>query len=710
VKRPISVQKFGSSVLEREDDLQRAVHAIFADVRAGYSVIAVVSALGNTTDELLAEARAATFAPDPRVLARLLATGEARAAALLSLAIERAGLPVGLLGSENAGIVTEGPLLDASPIGLDEDLLLGELAHAPVVVLPGFVGRRVDGELTLLGRGGSDLTAVYVAGRLRAERCVLFKDVDGLYEWDPRDVERGAPRRFANCAYTDVLALPEGIVQHKAVTTARALGLAFEVGRLVDDGAGRTCVSQEPSTWFADTNGPQRPLRIALLGLGTVGGGVLTHLLADPARFQVRNILVRDLDKHIGANRAAALGVDARVFTNDVRVIQAAAASKAQDHSHESIHSNRAISANRAIGASESGDEGAAIDLVIEALGGVEPAATWLLGFLNQGVSVITANKAAVAKRFDELHAAAAEHAVFLGLSATVGGVVPALETARRLRGPAPPSAIETRSTALPVGPPSLAGTDVMHPRSEGAPIRSVEGVLNGTSSFVLDRLASGESLEEAVAAAQARGLAEADPTMDLDGSDVVHKLLILAATTFAERKLPAVLWMRRAGIEAATPDLFAQASAQGGVVRLVARACLASDGALQLEVAPQVLCAAHPLGRLSGAGNGVCFEVAGQGVVTVRGEGAGRWPTAESVMGDVFAALACWRRFARIAQPKVHPEALTSRKANPPRAGQPQANPTAADQRKAGHPTTRSAASDPKPAPFNRNGGAGHE
>lgn len=680
MKRPISVQKFGSSVLEREDDLQRAVHAIFADVRAGYSVIAVVSALGNTTDELLAEARAATFAPDPRVLARLLATGEARAAALLSLAIERAGLPVGLLGSENAGIVTEGPLLDASPIGLDEDLLLGELAHAPVVVLPGFVGRRVDGELTLLGRGGSDLTAVYVAGRLRAERCVLFKDVDGLYEWDPRDGERGAPRRFLNCAYADVLALPEGIVQHKAVTTARALGLAFEVGRLVDDGAGRTRVSGEPSTWFADVPSPPQPLRIALLGLGTVGGGVLAHLLANPLHFDVRHILVRDLDKHIGANRAAALGIETRVFTDDVRVIQAAASRRE----------------TRAKGAAEgSAEQDASIDLVIEALGGVEPAAKWLLGFLKQGVSVITANKAAAASCLDELRAAAAEHAAFLGLSATVGGVVPVLETAQRLRQRAAQTGAE--------------------PSQNSAPIRSVEGVLNGTSSFVLDRLATGESLEQAVAAAQARGLAEADPTLDLDGSDVVHKLLILAATTFDERACSSVAWTRRVGIKAATPALFAQAAASGGVVRLVARACLGNDGALQLEVGPQVLSPAHALGRLQGAGNGVCFEVAGQGVVTVRGEGAGRWPTAESIMGDVFQALACWQRHARSAQPNLHSEVLASHKANHSQANQTAANrleesPPSPGQGEASHLTTRSAASDPKPAQSNRSGGASHE
>lgn len=579
MKRPISVLKFGSSVLEREADLVRAVHAIFAELRAGHAVIAVVSALGNTTDELLAEARSATFAPDPRVLARLLATGEARAAALLSLAVERAGLPVGLLGAENAGILTEGPLLDAAPIGLDEDLLHGELAKAPIVVLPGFVGRRVDGELSLLGRGGSDLTAVYVAGRLGAARCILFKDVDGLFEWDPAQVERGRPRRFANCTYADVLALPEGIVQHKAVTTARALGLTFEVGTLL--ASERTRVSAEPSTWAPPADAaPVGPLRVALLGLGTVGGGVLQHLCGFPDGFEVRHIVVRDLAKHTGAGRAADLGLDPRVFTTNFADVQG-------------------------------------VDLVIEALGGVEPAADWIAACLKRGVHVVTANKAAVAARVAELEALADQSGAVFATSAAVGGVVPALETARRL------CADPTQS------------------------VRSIEGVLNGTSSFVLDRLALGEALGEAVAAAQERGFAEADPTLDLDGSDVAHKLELLARATFG----PAATleWQRLEGLAAASEADFAAAQRSGGIVRLVARAT-AQASTVMLEVGPQVLAGEHPLGRASGASNGVCFELTGAGVVTLTGAGAGRWPTAESVMGDVLELVRARGRRAATA------------------------------------------------------------
>jgi len=633
VKRPLSVQKFGSSVLDSEADLARAVHAIYADVRAGYSVLAVVSALGGTTDALLAEARATTPAPDPRVLARLLATGEARSAALLSLAVERVGLSVGLLGSENAGILTEGPLLDAEPIGLDAEVLLGELERAQVVVLPGFVGRRVDGELALLGRGGSDLTAVFVAGRLGAARCVLFKDVDGLFEWDPAAVERGLPRRYQTCSYADALALEGGIVQEKAVTTARALGLAFEVGSLF--GTAPTRVSAEASSWsnlgcegHAETPGTSTgkpPLRVALLGLGTVGGGVLEHVLAEPELFTVTRVLVRDLDKHVGARRATDLGLTAEVFTTDFGDILACDP-----------------------------------DLVVEAIGGVEPAGKWMAQCLAAGIDVVTANKAACSIHGQALQVAAFEGRALLGFAAAVGGVTPALETARRLAG-GEPDGLDPRASEPSMQLDSRgAGRAIEHGRSstaqpEGAPtdpqamqafkdpsaagpqagqVRGLEGVLNGTSSFVLDRLAAGVDLSAAIAEAQSRGFAEADPSLDLDGRDVAHKLELLVAAAFPG--MP-VEWRSCSGLEAAAPGLFE--GPRQGVVRLVARAILpAGGGAVELDVGPRALAPGHPLGNLEGAQCGVSFTLDGAGVVTVSGTGAGRWPTAESVFADLLA------------------------------------------------------------------------
>lgn len=575
MKPAVSVLKFGSSVLREEADLTCAVHAIFADLRRGRRVVAVVSAIGATTDRLLAEARAATEAPDARLLARLLATGEARAAALLGLALERAGLPVALLGPENAGIVTEGDLLDAHPIGLDEERLFGELAARPVLVLPGFVGRRLDGELTLLGRGGSDLSAVFVAGRLGAERCVLFKDVEGLFEWDPSDTQRALPRRFAACSYADVLALPGGIVQKKAIATARELGLVFEVGCLGARPGGRTLVGPGPSRFapLPGSGADERPLRVGLLGLGTVGGGVHAHLLPLGSQFTIASILVRDRAKHVVAGRARAAELVPELVTDD-----------------------------------PDGFFAAELDVVVEALGGEEPAGSLVARALEAGLHVVSANKAALAARWDELVQLAAARDVRLLASAAVGGVVPMLETARRL---------------FAVGPGHVA---------------SLEGVLNGTSSFVLGRLAEGDDLASAVHAAQDRGLAEADPRLDLDGTDVAHKLELLARATFGPAKC---VWGKRMGVEAAGPELFEAVRVRGGSVKLVARAVRLEPGGVRLDVAPIVLSGNHPLAGLRGAGNGVLFELSGEGPLVLFGEGAGRWPTAESVLGDLYEVWA---------------------------------------------------------------------
>ncbi|MDF1836353.1 MAG: homoserine dehydrogenase, partial [Planctomycetota bacterium] len=187
--QPISVLKFGSSVLRSVEDLPSVVHGIYGEWRRGRRVIAVVSALGSTTDDLLAQARELEVDPDPRHLAQLLATGENTSGALLTLALQRAGVPARSVGPGDIGLVSQGGHLDAHPVGLDVHALRNQLKTIPVLVLPGFVSHRSDGDLALLGRGGSDLTAIHLAGCLaksaESVRCLLVKDVPGLFEWDP---------------------------------------------------------------------------------------------------------------------------------------------------------------------------------------------------------------------------------------------------------------------------------------------------------------------------------------------------------------------------------------------------------------------------------------------------------------------------------------------------------------------------------------------
>lgn len=241
---PIAVLKFGSSVLPDESHLAHAVKEIREWREAGYRVIAVVSALGSTTDTLIAKSKSISRRPDDVAYAALLATGEATAVALLGLALAEAGLAADILDPGALGFTTTGPQTDATASELDIVAVHRALNDRPVLVVPGFIGRDRLGRATLLGRGGSDLTALFIAHAIRADAVRLVKDVDGLYDRDPA-ADPGNARRYRDVSWDDVLGLSEGIVQHKAVRYAKERGLPFYVGSL---GRGRgTLVGHGPT-------------------------------------------------------------------------------------------------------------------------------------------------------------------------------------------------------------------------------------------------------------------------------------------------------------------------------------------------------------------------------------------------------------------------------------------------------------------------------
>ena len=225
--RPTVVLKFGSSVLRSEDELPRAVEEIARHRSLGRAVVAVVSAIGKTTDVLLEKAHKISTNPEPSALALMVATGEDVAAAFLTMALENAGLPVALMEPVGIGLKCEGPPLDAIPCGLDAELVRRAIAGGRVGVVPGFYGRGPDGKIYLLGRGGSDLTALHLAHSLGAA-CRLLKDVDGVYDADPGH-PGGSARRYAQLSYDDALGLQAEVVQEKALRFAREHGISFEV-------------------------------------------------------------------------------------------------------------------------------------------------------------------------------------------------------------------------------------------------------------------------------------------------------------------------------------------------------------------------------------------------------------------------------------------------------------------------------------------------
>lgn len=581
--RPIIVLKFGGSVLRHEEDLRTVVHEIYRWVRRGERVVAVVSALEGTTDALITQARAYADAPGSLhqgAYATLLATGEQTSAALLGLALDRAGVPVEVLDAAALNLRTSGTAVDAFPESIDASGILATLDRVPVVVLPGFIGRDADGRTTLLGRGGSDLTAMFVAERLldarggagpdaRGVRCRLVKDVDGLYEFDPADRStRTRPGRYESAHWDGALALDGGIVQHKAVRYAKEKGLAFEVGAVLAERV--TTVGNVQTTLDAD-HAPisEARVRVALLGCGAVGLGVYQRLLGLRDRFDIVRVAVRDIEK------AVAAGVERGLLTTD--------AIKATDCD---------------------------CDLVIETIGGTDIARRAIERALQASKDVITANKAVIASHGDELRAIATTTGATLRYSAAVGGAMPAIEAVARA--------------------------------AESEDIVEIIGVLNGTTNFVLGRVEGGESFGEAVRRAQAAGFAEADPSRDLDGRDAGDKLCVLAQVAWGSSIDPASI--EREALSAERIERARRGLAPNHVARHVARVTRGGKGEIHASVRVEPVRADGPLGSVIQEWNALLVRSSGGTQETVIGRGAGRWPTTEAVIADVLECAAVSR------------------------------------------------------------------
>jgi len=244
------------------------------------------------------------------------------------------------------------------------------------------------------------------------------------------------------------------------------------------------------------------------------------------------------------------------------------------------------------------------VDIVIELIGGIEPARTLLLAALNAGKSVVTANKALVASDRAMLHKTASQAGVDLYYEAAVAGAIPLLRALRE----------------------SLAGDYV----------KRVLGIVNGTTNFILDRMdSSGEDFSAALAEAQALGYAEADPTADVAGFDAASKAAILASIAFHTEVTADDVY--REGILSVTAADIASASAMGCVVKLLA-ICERSNGGISARVHPAMIPRTHPLAAVREAYNAVFVEAESAGRLMFYGAGAGGQPTASAVLGDTVA------------------------------------------------------------------------
>ena len=344
------------------------------------------------------------------------------------------------------------------------------------------------------------------------------------------------------------------------------------------------------------TNPPQ-PVRIALLGCGTVGEGVVRLLRRNApileSRLGAPLVLAGIADRSLKPNPA--IGIPRSLITRD------AAALVTRDD----------------------------VDLVVELFGGIEPARGLILQALRAGKDVVTANKALLADHGDEIFGAAAKAGLAVGFEASVGGGIPIMRTLRE----------------------ALAGDRQ----------RAIYGIVNGTCNAILTMMTDGGAeFAGALAAAQRSGLAEADPTLDIEGHDAAHKLCLLVTLAFGASLKPAQVYTE--GISRVTRADIAYARELGYTIKLLAIA-KDDDGAIEARVHPTMIPTRHLLASVGDAFNAIYVNSEALGASMYYGRGAGMMPTATAVVADILEIARQRRAESRAgAHPLGYPSALVRR------------------------------------------------
>src|SRR5216684_226238 len=288
----VEVLKFGSSVLRSPGDLHVAVDEIYRRWRSGYRILAVVSAFEGVTDELMGEVADALGSDCPEATAAYVATGEQQTGALLLGSLRQYGLPARLVSPREVGLIAEGSIMESAPVRVDVIALDRLWQTYPILVLPGFYGTDAEGRTVLFGRGGSDLSALFLAAALGGS-CRLLKDVGGVFDADP--ARSAGAHRFSALSWTRAIEVAGPLIQSKALRYAHGRALPFEVGRPNETAC--TTVGRTRDEWAVPAS-PSRPLRIALFGCGVVGRGVYESMKRYPRAFEIRHVVVRDAERY----------------------------------------------------------------------------------------------------------------------------------------------------------------------------------------------------------------------------------------------------------------------------------------------------------------------------------------------------------------------------------------------------------------------------
>src|SRR5262245_27031618 len=239
------VQKYGGTSVGNPERIKNVASRVAAYRQQGDQIVVVVSAMSGVTDNLIKLAKEIMPLPSEREMDMLLATGEQTAIALTAMALHALDVPAISLTGAQAGIVTDGVHTKAKIQNISPKQVHALLNDGNVVIVAGFQGQTVEGQITTLGRGGSDLTAIAMASALKADLCQIYTDVDGVYTADPRIVP-GA-RKLDEISYDEMLELASlgaKVMQSRSVEFAKKFGVVFEVRSSLNDNPG-TLVKEE---------------------------------------------------------------------------------------------------------------------------------------------------------------------------------------------------------------------------------------------------------------------------------------------------------------------------------------------------------------------------------------------------------------------------------------------------------------------------------
>lgn len=230
MNKGLIVQKFGGSSVANVKRIQNVAQRVVSYKKKGYDIVVVVSALGDTTDELITLAQKITLEPSEREMDMLLSTGEQISVALLAMAIHKLNCEAISFTGAQVGIITDASHTRARIIKINTDKIKEELSKGKIVIVAGFQGMTLNQDITTLGRGGSDLTAVALAKELNADECEIYTDVEGIYTTDPR-IEPKA-RKIKEITYDEMLemaSLGAQVMQARSIEVAKKFDIPIHV-------------------------------------------------------------------------------------------------------------------------------------------------------------------------------------------------------------------------------------------------------------------------------------------------------------------------------------------------------------------------------------------------------------------------------------------------------------------------------------------------